>query len=232
MIWSSWWKETKESDDHHDDGLLSDGSSSLESLLPEDSANKSNVSEVKRDHIVLLHDNEEETEPRKSRLMAGVLFLLFLFVTVIILYPREVDYRIASLEVDVNNATFTDKDGQLWTNWVALIELNNRNFVPISINALYLTAYLEEEHSAPVGNGQAMSLYFSPRKKQNGTINFQMPVYAPSSGRPSLIAACMFADKVTLLFDAIVDLSLLHWTGYTFNTSFSAIVDCQIPIPS
>lgn len=132
------------------------------------------------------------------------------------------------LDIDADNSTFFDGD-QMMTNWISTIKVMNFNYYPISIRELKMTAFLNRDRSEPVGYGHGKELYFSSRQETRAKIGFAMPVYAPSTGKPSIIAECMRVEKVELYVDAQVDLAVTHWTGKWIPLHIVTSIDCTIP---
>lgn len=117
----------------------------------------------------------------------------------------------------------------MMTNWISTVEVMNANYYPINIRELKMTVYLNRDRSEPVGYGHGKSLYFGSRQESKAKIGFSMPVYAPSTGRPSIIAECMRKDRVELYFDGKVDLAVTHWTGKWIPIHMVTTIDCNIP---
>lgn len=145
-----------------------------------------------------------------------------------VIFPRETYFHIVSLELDPNNSTYKDGD-QLMTNWLAQVGIFNQNYYPISIRRINLKSYLDHNRNDPVGYGSGENLYFPSRSHVVNSVSFQMPVFAPSTGKPSIIAECMTTDRVDLFITAEMDLSWTHWTGRWIPVEFSASVDCKLP---
>lgn len=154
---------------------------------------------------------------------------LFIVLAVFILYPRSTAFYVDSFNIDEANSTYSD-GGRLMTNWHATVGFDNWNFYPINIREVNVTAYLDKDRRAPIGTGKGTNLRFPARSRSKGTIGFQMPVYAPSTGLPSLIGECMTSEKVDLYLQAFVDLSFTHWSGRRFPTEIYATIDCKIPV--
>lgn len=145
-----------------------------------------------------------------------------------ILYPRGATFQIDSFDINTDNTTFYDGD-QLMTNWVSNVRIMNHNFFPISIRAMELSIFLEKDQSSAIGKGRGSLIYVSSRTDSLESIEFQMPVYAPSSPKPSLISECMLHDHVNLLVVAQIDLSWTHWSGKRLPLRFPVTVECKIP---
>lgn len=145
-----------------------------------------------------------------------------------LLYPRETRFSIESFDIDAHNSTFTDGD-QLMSNWLSTVAVINRNYYPIEIREMNVRAYVSGDRRAAVGKGHGANLRFPALRRSLAKVAFHMPVYAPSSGQPSLIIECMKHDKVDLFLEADLDLSLTHWTGKWIHINFYATVDCKIP---
>lgn len=158
--------------------------------------------------------------------MVAIIVLVTLLIAV--LFPRETYFNVEEFDINASNSTFREGD-QLMTNWISQVAVDNKNFYAINIHEMKLTAYLEHDRRAPIGKGHAKSLHFPARAHSVNRIDFQMPVYAPSLGKPSLIAECMVNEKVELYIAAELDLSWTHWTGHWLPLDFFAVVDCKLP---
>lgn len=154
--------------------------------------------------------------------------LVALISLLAMLYPRDTRFNIDSFDVDVNNSTYYEGD-QLMTNWISKVSIDNGNFYPISIREIDLTVFLDSHRDTPIGKGRGRNLYFSARGKSACRVDFQMPVYAPSSGKPNLIGECMSRDRVELYIRSEVDLNWTHWTGRRIPIEFTVTVDCKLP---
>ena len=163
-------------------------------------------------------------------MLLGALLAIIFLITVIaaVLCPREANFNLQSFDIDGENPTFRDGE-QLMTNWISQVAVDNRNFYPIDIREIKVTAYLERDRRAPIGKGMGANLYFPARSLGVNEVKFRMPVYAPSTGMPSLIAECMTHDKVDLFLHAELDLAWTHWSGRWISMEFFASVDCKVP---
>lgn len=167
---------------------------------------------------------------RHSRIFIGTLgcILLLMGLATFVLYPRGATFKIESFDINAENTTFYEGD-QLMTNWISDVKIANHNFFPLNIHEMRLSLFLKKDRSAPIGKGRGSLLYVSSRSVGTESIEFQMPVYAPSSSKPSLISECMLNDRVDLLVMAQIDLSWTHWSGRWLPLSFIITVDCRIP---
>lgn len=178
----------------------------------------------------------EEAEVRTARrarhrrlVLALVAIVLVALISLLaMLYPRDTRFNIDSFDVNVDNSTYYEGD-QLMTNWVSQVSIDNGNFYPISIREIDLVVFLDSHRDTPIGKGRGRDLYFSARNKSSCRVDFQMPVYAPSSGKPNLIGECMSRDRVELYIQSEVDLSWTHWTGRRIPIEFTVTVDCKLP---
>lgn len=160
--------------------------------------------------------------------MIAILCAIIIMGGVFLGWPRETTFTIESLDINPNNSTYYDDD-KLMTNWLATVSIANYNFYPIKIEQMHALAYLEDDRRQPIGRGQGRNLYFPSRSRSLGQLEFQMPVYAPSTGLPSLIGECMKYDRVNLYFKAKVDMSWSHWSGYWIPWEIHATVECKMP---
>lgn len=154
--------------------------------------------------------------------------IVLLGIIVFVLFPRETYFNIVSFDIDANNSTYHDGD-QLMTNWISQVGIDNQNFYPISIREIKLKAFLDHDRSVPVGLGYGKDLHFPSRSHVVNPVDFRMPVFAPSTGKPSLIAECMTNEHIDLFVTAEIDLSWTHWTGHWISVEFYATIDCRFP---
>ena len=157
-----------------------------------------------------------------------ILFLLLILgLIAFAIYPRDTNFAIASIDIDTDNPTSREGDRVL-TNWKAHVRIANNNYFPIDIKGVKIIVYLDDDRRAPIGLGGGAELHLPARSQTSGQVNFTMPVYAPSSGMPSLIGECMTQSTVKLFIITKVDLSWMHWTGYQLPIEHRATLDCQL----
>lgn len=144
------------------------------------------------------------------------------------LFPRSTSFSMVDLDIDADNSTFFDGD-QMMTNWRSTIDFTNNNFYPISVREVKIKAFLYRDRSEPVGYGHGANLYLKSRSTTKAQIQFAMPVYAPSTGRPNIIAECMQHDQLSLFLDTSIDLAVTHWTGRWISVPVTTVINCAIP---
>lgn len=171
-----------------------------------------------------------EEEKRRRWKMAAIFSCAALLLTALVymLYPQMAHFSMDSFDIDADNSTFVD-EGQLVTNWIANVVVENRNFYPVRIHEMLVTVFIDDNRIAPVGRGHGSNLYFPSRSTSRARVSFSMPVYAPSSGLPSLVGECMARDRVPLFLVTDIDLSLTHWSGKWLRKAFTTVVECKIP---
>lgn len=211
---------------------------SIESLLidREDSI----INEIERvplNSLEMLLNAEERAQKREKKrffvislIIAFAVFFGYLFF---ILYPRQPSFNLKSLNIDSDSPTFElpnpDGSSQLYTKWKAIIVVNNPNFISLKLYSIDLDIFLNKDKVNSVGKGYSSNLFFPAKSQKEHIIDLQIPVYSPSSGKPSLIAECMVNESLNLFIKASIDLVLIHWTGRTIDLTFNVISKCEIP---
>lgn len=168
----------------------------------------------------------------KKRLIAfaSLLVLISIFgLLVFLAFPRKPTISLTSFELNEDLPSEPDKDGQLMTNWIAKVSVKSPNYMDIGVKELDVKAYVPSHPETPVGFGKAQDITIKRRDKTIIELGFKVPVYQPSSGKPSLIEECMNYQQAKLLIVAEIDLNLLHWTGKKIKTSMNKTVDCKLP---
>lgn len=182
-------------------------------------------------------DSELDAVSTSSRLRFKQSFLRFVTVFVVLLlgfgsfflWPREPEVSLVSFKFDESNPTSPDETGELFTNWKGELLVKSANYINIGVRDIKVNAFLPSNMKVAVGKGGVSNVTIKGRSETAITLNFLVPVYKPSSGKPSLLEECMNAAQVPLLIQAEIDLNLLHWTGQKIRTSLIKNVDCALP---
>lgn len=180
---------------------------------------------------ILAPEEEIDYNKRKRYLIFGafVLLLLIFGSFACIFWPSKPDVKLVSFKFDENSPATPGPDGRLYTNWIGRVSVDSKNYFNVAIRELEVKAYLPKRKDTPVGEGKAMDLLIKGQSVTEFDLSFKVPVYQPSSGKPSLFEECMNSPKVDLLVDVSVDLKATHWTGKKIRTTVTKQVDCVLP---
>lgn len=212
---------------------------SIQSLLID--SDFSIINEIERvQHLntsEMLLDAEERAHKREKKrffvISLIVAFLAFFGYLSFILYPRQPTFNLKSLNIDPDSPTFElpnpDGSSQLFTKWKAIFVVNNPNFISLKMYGIDLDIFLSKDKNNSVGNGYSSNLFFPAKSQREHVIDLKIPVYSPSSGKPSLIAECMVNESLNLFIKARIDLNIFHWTGRTIDLAFNIVTKCEIP---
>ena len=159
----------------------------------------------------------------------GGFFLLFNKTNQLL--PTAPTATMRSLDFDQSDPSWQDPtDGTWYSNWNAQIRIDNRkNWWGVRLRQIHLNIFLPSNLQWPVGVGQAEDICVERRGNTDFTMRLRVPVYAPSSGRPSLIAECLGSERIRIIVNASIDLALLHWTGWRLKRSLPMLIDCKLP---
>lgn len=158
-----------------------------------------------------------------------VLLVAFFLGVGFLVWPRQPTVALLSFDFDEQTPTAPGPDGELYTNWIGKLSVVSTNFLDIGVRAIDVQAYLASNQSLPVGTGRVSNVTIKRRRETVIPMAFKVPVFQPSSGKPSLLEQCMYAPTVNLVVNAQVDLSLTHWTGKRLHKSMKKTVDCKLP---
>ena len=180
---------------------------------------------------ILAPEREIDYNKRKRYLVFAVFVLLSVILGFFgwLFWPSKPEVKLVSFRFDENSPNTPEPDGELYTNWIGKVSVNSKNYLSIGIRELDVKAFLPTRKDTPVGQGKAKDLVIKGQSVTEFDIIFRVPVYKPSSGKPSLLEECMNSPKVDLLVDVTVDLKAIHWTGKKIKTTVTKQVDCMLP---
>ncbi len=181
------------------------------------------------EHLIL---EDHSPKMRKRRIIATflvILMMLVFFGMIFFAWPRLPDVAVISFAPDEANPSVPDENGQILTNWIGKLSFKSRNNWDIGVVSLHINAFIPSNMDTPVGFGKADGFVIKSKDETTVLLDFKVPVYQPSSGKPSLLEECMTNSKADLLIKAEIDLKLTHWTGKKIKTSIRKTIDCSLP---
>jgi hypothetical protein len=180
---------------------------------------------------LLAPEMEIDYNKRKRYLVFAVFVILMIILGSfgLLFWPSKPDVKLVSFKFDEDSPTTPEPDGELYTNWIGKVSVDSKNYFSFGIRELEVKAFLPSRRDTPVGQGKVQDLMIKGQSVTEFDINFKVPVYKPSSGKPSLLEECMNSPKVDLIVDVTVDLNAAHWTGKKIRTTITKQVDCMLP---
>ncbi|KAK9761745.1 hypothetical protein K7432_013128 [Basidiobolus ranarum] len=186
---------------------------------------------------------------RKSKyICAGITFLLLtgLGIASYFCYPRgmpEVKYESMSIPRLINRKA---QFGEQWSQSPAMLNMEtnidfrtyNPNLIPIKMNNISLSVYYtSSDLKLKISQGElAQAVTFAPRESTKFTLPLILSFDTSDSRSLALVRDMLdrcgitsrWKQQIALSYEAILDISLLSWTGFKPLISNNMLLDCPL----